>query len=97
MDEFEWRREEAMEGIIMSHYSVRHGYNMYAMQDLPEWGRPRQRHTHEFFLLLSCRPLNLPGQFIVRATHFHSEIGLSHSEIPAQSSHNNAKIWRYKA
>ena len=34
------------------------------------------------------RPLNLPGQFIVRATHFHSEIGQSHSEIPAQSSHN---------
>ena len=36
----------------------------------------------------SCRPLNLLGQFIVRATHFHSEIGQSHSEIPAQSSHN---------
>ena len=27
------------------------------------------------------RPLNLPGQFIVRATHFHSEIGQSNSEI----------------
>ena len=36
----------------------------------------------------NSRPLNLPGQFIVRATHFHSEIGLSHSEIPVQSSHN---------
>ena len=34
------------------------------------------------------RPLNLPGQFIVRTTHFHSEIGQSHSEIPVQSSHN---------
>ena len=34
------------------------------------------------------RPLNLPGQFIVRATHFRSEIGQSHSEIPMQSSQN---------
>ena len=33
------------------------------------------------------RPLNLLGQFIVRATHFHSEIVLSHSEIAVQSSH----------
>ena len=36
----------------------------------------------------SPRPLNLPGQFIVRATDFYSEIALSHSEIPVQSSHN---------
>ena len=34
------------------------------------------------------RPLNLPCQFTVRATHYHSEIGLSHSEICVQLSHD---------
>ena len=34
------------------------------------------------------RPLNLSGQFTVRATYFHSEIGLSHSEICVLLSHD---------
>ena len=34
------------------------------------------------------RPLILSGQFTVRATHFHSEIGLSHSEICVLLSHD---------
>ena len=34
------------------------------------------------------RPLNLLGPFTVRATHFHSEIGLSHSEICVRSIHD---------
>ena len=39
-------------------------------------------------------PLNLPTLFTVRATPFHSEIGLPHSEIYAIEP--NYKIWGYK-
>ena len=38
--------------------------------------------------LTKTRPLNLPGQFTVRATHFHSEIGLFHSDICVLLSHD---------
>ena len=43
---------------------------------LPSMGRTNLNNT-------TRRPLNLPTLFTVRATPFHSEIGLSHSEICA--------------
>ena len=35
------------------------------------------------------RPLNLPGQFMVRATHFRSEIGHA---VPVRYSRNQAIV-----
>ena len=50
---------------------------------------PSCEQLHALSLSMS-RLLNLPDQFTVRATHFHSEMGLSHSEleISLQSSHD---------